>query len=134
VLCPPTITSPSVTRSCSSTWVPAGITSSSSGSERNAGTLQTACSAVLNPTAASDGRLTHTDRNSAEEAIHGVIGAAEWVLREYGTTDAFDEFVADGDPETVRQTLLDIDGVGPKTTDCVLLFSRGRGGVFPVYN
>ena len=55
------------------------------------------------------------------------------VLEEYGTTDAFDEFVADGDPETVRQTLLGIDGVGPKTTDCVLLFSGSRGGVFPVY-
>jgi len=61
-----------------------------------------------------------------------IIGAAEWVLAEYGSTAAFDEFVADGDPETVRETLLSIDGVGPKTADCVLLFSGGRGGVFPV--
>jgi len=61
-----------------------------------------------------------------------IIGAAEWVLDEYGATDAFDEFVAAGDPETVRETLLGIDGVGPKTADCVLLFSGGRSGVFPV--
>jgi endonuclease-3 len=61
-----------------------------------------------------------------------IIGAAEWVLDEYGTTADFDEFVAGGDPETVRETLLGIDGVGPKTADCVLLFSGGRGGVFPV--
>jgi len=32
----------------------------------------------------------------------------------------------------VRAALLDFNGVGPKTADCVLLFAGGRGGVFPV--
>jgi endonuclease-3 len=61
-----------------------------------------------------------------------IIEAAEWVLAEYGSATAFDEFVRDGDPATVRETLLGIDGVGPKTADCVLLFAGGRPGVFPV--
>jgi endonuclease-3 len=47
-------------------------------------------------------------------------------------SDAFDEFVAAGDPADVRAALLDMKGVGPKTADCVLLFAGGRGGVFPV--
>jgi endonuclease-3 len=58
--------------------------------------------------------------------------AAAYVLEEYGSADAFDEFVREADPETVRETLLSIRGVGPKTADCVLLFSGGRAGVFPV--
>ena len=57
---------------------------------------------------------------------------AKWVLREFGSTTAFDEYVRDGDPGEVRETLLDLKGVGPKTADCVLLFAGGRGGVFPV--
>jgi endonuclease-3 len=61
-----------------------------------------------------------------------IIGAAEWVLSEFGSAAAFDEFVTGGDPEAVRDTLLGIDGVGPKTADCVLLFAGGRDGVFPV--
>jgi len=61
-----------------------------------------------------------------------IIGAAGWVLEEYGSAAAFDEFVTGGDPERVRETLLSIDGVGPKTADCVLLFAGGRRGVFPV--
>jgi len=61
-----------------------------------------------------------------------IIGAAQWVLSEYGSEAAFDEFVTDEAPETVRETLLTIDGVGPKTADCVLLFAGGRSGVFPV--
>jgi len=86
--------------------------------------------------------LADAEHGTLAETIHSaglynqkaekIIGAAEWVLVEFGSTDAFDEFVADGDPETVRETLLGIDGVGPKTADCVLLFSGGRGGVFPV--
>ncbi|MCG1002328.1 MULTISPECIES: endonuclease III [Halobacterium] len=36
------------------------------------------------------------------------------------------------DPDEVRDALLDMKGVGPKTADCVLLFAGGRGGVFPV--
>ncbi|WP_435335108.1 endonuclease III domain-containing protein [Haloarchaeobius sp. TZWWS8] len=58
--------------------------------------------------------------------------AAEWVLDEFGSTDGFDAFVKDGEPAMVRETLLSVSGVGPKTADCVLLFSGGRGGVFPV--
>jgi len=61
-----------------------------------------------------------------------IIGAAEWVLTEFGSADAFDEFVFRGDPNEVRETLLSIDGVGPKTADCVLLFAGGRPAVFPV--
>ncbi|PSP76475.1 endonuclease III [Halobacteriales archaeon QS_1_68_20] len=57
---------------------------------------------------------------------------AERVLAEYGGADAFDEFVEREDPATVRGVLLEMNGVGPKTADCVLLFSGGRGGVFPV--
>ena len=62
-----------------------------------------------------------------------VIGqAAEWVLEEYGSAAAFDNYVTTGDPGDVRETLLSIRGVGPKTADCVLLFSGGQDGVFPV--
>ena len=61
-----------------------------------------------------------------------IIGAAQRVLDEYGSAAAFEEFVTDEDPDTVRESLLSIDGVGPKTADCVLLFAGGRGGVFPV--
>ncbi len=61
-----------------------------------------------------------------------IIEAATWVIAEFGSTAAFDEYVAAGDPGAVRQTLLSVNGVGPKTADCVLLFAGGRGGVFPV--
>ncbi len=61
-----------------------------------------------------------------------IIGAAEWVCVEYGSAAAFDTFVTEGDPAEVRDTLLSVDGVGPKTADCVLLFAGGRAGVFPV--
>jgi endonuclease-3 len=62
-----------------------------------------------------------------------VIGrTAAWVLDEYGSTEAFDRFVREADPGVVRETLLSVTGVGPKTADCVLLFAGGRGGVFPV--
>ncbi|ELZ03249.1 endonuclease III domain-containing protein [Natrialba aegyptia] len=61
-----------------------------------------------------------------------IIGAAEWVCDEFGSAAAFDAFVADEAPGEVRETLLDVRGVGPKTADCVLLFAGGRGGVFPV--
>jgi endonuclease-3 len=46
--------------------------------------------------------------------------------------DGFDEFVREGDPDEVRDALLDMKGVGPKTADCVLLFAGGKPGVFPV--
>ncbi|WP_254764566.1 endonuclease III domain-containing protein [Natrinema marinum] len=61
-----------------------------------------------------------------------IIDVAEWVLEEFGSAAAFDEFVKDEEPSQVRETLLSVRGVGPKTADCVLLFSGGRGGVFPV--
>jgi endonuclease-3 len=72
-----------------------------------------------------------------------IIRLADRVVEEYGGeddaatsaasgADGFDEFVKSGDPDEVRDALLDMKGVGPKTADCVLLFSGGRNGVFPV--
>jgi len=61
-----------------------------------------------------------------------LIRLADRVVGEYGGADGFDEFVREADPATVRERLLGMDGVGPKTADCVLLFAGGREGVFPV--
>ena len=61
-----------------------------------------------------------------------IVAIAELIREEYGSETEFDEFVRGGDPETVREVLLEYNGVGPKTADCVLLFAGGRGGVFPV--
>ncbi|MDG5761157.1 endonuclease III [Natronococcus sp. A-GB1] len=61
-----------------------------------------------------------------------IIGAAEEILEEFVSAAGFDDFVREAEPETVRERLLEIHGVGPKTADCVLLFAGGRGGVFPV--
>jgi endonuclease-3 len=61
-----------------------------------------------------------------------MIAIAERIVDEYGGAEGFDEFVTEEDPATVREMLLDFSGVGPKTADCVLLFSGGRTGVFPV--
>jgi endonuclease-3 len=61
-----------------------------------------------------------------------IIRLGENVLAAYGGASGFDEFVKREPPETVRETLLDMKGVGPKTADCVLLFAGGREGVFPV--
>jgi endonuclease-3 len=61
-----------------------------------------------------------------------IQSAAEWVVDEYGSAAAFGESLRTGDPDDVRDTLLSIKGVGPKTADCVLLFAGGREGVFPV--
>jgi endonuclease-3 len=61
-----------------------------------------------------------------------MVTIAERIVAEYGGAEGFDEFVTEEDPEMVRETLLDFSGVGPKTADCVLLFSGGRAGVFPV--
>ncbi|MFB6071827.1 MAG: endonuclease III [Halobacterium sp.] len=61
-----------------------------------------------------------------------LIRLANRVCEEYGGEDGFDEFVRDGDPDEVRDALLDRKGVGPKTADCVLLFAGGKPGVFPV--
>jgi len=61
-----------------------------------------------------------------------IVAVAQRVVDEYGGAAGFDSFVKDGDPAAVRETLLEFGGVGPKTADCVLLFSGGRAGVFPV--
>ncbi|THE63560.1 endonuclease III [Salinadaptatus halalkaliphilus] len=61
-----------------------------------------------------------------------LIDVAEWVLEAFGSAAAFDSFVTDQPSETVRETLLEVRGIGPKTADCVLLFAGGRAGVFPV--
>ena len=61
-----------------------------------------------------------------------IVEAAAEIVADFGGADAFDEFVREGDPAAVRDRLLEVRGVGPKTADCVLLFSGGRGGVFPV--
>jgi len=61
-----------------------------------------------------------------------LVRLADRVLEEYGSAEAFDAFVKDADPDEVRDALLEMKGVGPKTADCVLLFAGGRDGVFPV--
>jgi len=61
-----------------------------------------------------------------------IIDVADRIVDEYGSAADFDTFVKDGGSSDVRNALLDMKGVGPKTADCVLLFSGGRGGVFPV--
>ncbi|MFB6251221.1 MAG: endonuclease III [Halobellus sp.] len=61
-----------------------------------------------------------------------IIGAAERICDEYGGADEFGAFVREEPATAVREALLDIHGVGPKTADCVLLFAGGRDGVFPV--
>jgi endonuclease-3 len=61
-----------------------------------------------------------------------IIGAAERICEAYGGADGFDAFVTEEPATAVREALLDIHGVGPKTADCVLLFAGGRDGVFPV--
>ncbi|QSG09236.1 EndoIII-related endonuclease [Halapricum desulfuricans] len=61
-----------------------------------------------------------------------IVRIAERVRDTYGGEAAFDEFVREGDADAVRDSLLEYNGVGPKTADCVLLFSGGQDGVFPV--
>jgi endonuclease-3 len=61
-----------------------------------------------------------------------IIRLADRIVEEYGAEAGFDEFVKSGEHGEVRDALLEMKGVGPKTADCVLLFSGGRGGVFPV--
>ncbi|MWG35263.1 endonuclease III domain-containing protein [Halomarina oriensis] len=67
--------------------------------------------------------------NQKSETIVRIAGR---VVEEYGGADAFDAFVREEEYDAVRDALLDMKGVGPKTADCVLLFAGGRGGVFPV--
>ncbi|GAB3029699.1 endonuclease III domain-containing protein [Natronobiforma cellulositropha] len=86
--------------------------------------------------------LAAADRETLAETISSaglynqksrmLIDAAAWVCEAFGSAAAFDAFVAEEAPATVRETLLEVRGVGPKTADCVLLFAGGRDGVFPV--
>ncbi len=67
--------------------------------------------------------------NQKSERIVAIAGE---IREEFGGEAGFDGFVRDEDPDIVRDRLLEMNGVGPKTADCVLLFAGGRGGVFPV--
>ncbi len=53
---------------------------------------------------------------------------SQLILDEYGGNI---DFVCQAKPEAARKELLSIEGVGPKTADCVLLFSCGDD-VIPV--
>lgn len=87
-------------------------------------------------------RLAAADRAAIAECIQPaglhnrkaavIQTVATTVLEAYGDATDFDRFVRTEDAGTVRAALLEMDGVGPKTADCVLLFAGGRSGVFPV--
>jgi len=86
--------------------------------------------------------LADAEQSTLAETISGaglynqksevIIDAATEIRAEFDSAAAFDAFVKDESPSAVRERLLEVHGVGPKTADCVLLFSGGRGGVFPV--
>ncbi|MFB6124609.1 MAG: endonuclease III [Halanaeroarchaeum sp.] len=86
--------------------------------------------------------LADADRPDVVEAIRSaglynqktsvIQRVADHVREEYGSADEFDRYVREEDALDVRDTLLRLKGVGPKTADCVLLFAGGRQGVFPV--
>ncbi|WP_254537462.1 endonuclease III domain-containing protein [Halomarina litorea] len=86
--------------------------------------------------------LATADRDELAETISAaglynqksetITRIARRVEEEYGGATEFDAFVREEDYDAVREALLDMKGVGPKTADCVLLFAGGRGGVFPV--
>ncbi len=84
--------------------------------------------------AADVDRLADTIRHAGlyNQKARTLVALAARVVEEYGGAAGFDAFVMDTEPLVVRETLLDMTGVGPKTADCVLLFSGGRAGVFPV--
>ena len=58
--------------------------------------------------------------------------AAEHIDGAFGDEASFNNFIQSAPYEEARERLLAMNGVGPKTADCVLLFSGGRAGVFPV--
>jgi endonuclease-3 len=84
--------------------------------------------------AADPAELAETIRHAGlyNQKAETLIRLSERVLAEYGSAAGFDEFVREEPAETVREALLDMTGVGPKTADCVLLFAGGQAGVFPV--
>lgn len=60
-------------------------------------------------------------------------------VRVYNTTNKIlskefdiDEFKKIDNTEKMREKLLELDGVGPKVADCILLFSMKRYDVFPI--
>lgn len=63
-----------------------------------------------------------------EQKAKLIKNTARLVLDEYGGTL---DFVCDANPDAARKELMSIKGVGPKTADCVLLFSCDRD-VIPV--
>ena len=93
-----------------------------------------------------DGDLAHSLAAAAQEELAETISSAglynqkstvicavaERIVTEYDGASGFDTFVKESNPATVRDSLLEMKGVGPKTADCVLLFAGGRPGVFPV--
>ncbi len=85
--------------------------------------------AAADPAAVADAIQPAGLHNRKSETI---VALADRICEEYGGTEGFDAFVREGDPGEVREALLEMDGVGPKTADCVLLFAGGREGVFPV--
>lgn len=79
-------------------------------------------------------RLAETIRPAGlyNQKSETLIRLAQRIRDEYGGAEGFDAFVAESDYDTVRGALLSMNGVGPKTADCVLLFAGGRDGVFPI--
>lgn len=53
-------------------------------------------------------------------------------VKKFNDGEIVEEEVRKMDTESVRNLLMSIKGVGPKVSDCVLLFSLGRDEVFPV--
>jgi endonuclease-3 len=84
--------------------------------------------------AADQPELAETISNAGlyNQKSETIIALAERIVSEHGGAAGFDAFVREAEYDAVRDALLDMKGVGPKTADCVLLFSGGRGGVFPV--
>lgn len=107
---------------------------------------QPAHDALLETFGADDDALATALATATKEEIAPVIrpaglhnqkaatltAVAEWVQGRFGSASAFDHFVTESPPAAVRETLLEVDGIGPKTADCVLLFAGGADGVFPV--
>ena len=83
---------------------------------------------------ADQGELAETIQSAGlyNQKSERIIALAGEIRTEFGGEAGFDTFVREDDPDVVRERLLEMNGVGPKTADCVLLFAGGRGGVFPV--
>ncbi len=83
---------------------------------------------------AREGELAETISSAGlyNQKAERIVTIAERVVSEYGGAEGFDAYVKEERPGDVRDRLLEYNGVGPKTADCVLLFSGGRTGVFPV--